>query len=560
MRRIINPLLCAVISGWLFVNGMQAQTLKNSTAIVDHEVAEKWRADLRYFAQEMPKRHKDLYHLMTREQFESAVKSLDARIPALTREQIIIELDRIVAMVGDGHTRIQGFPFDPKIGFRSYPISLYLYKDGLFVQAAEPKHREIVGARVVKIGDASAEQGLNAVRDLVCRDGDNDMSIKAFAPVLLVTAEVLRAVGLVSDIENARFTVERDGRQETVILKPTVEHFTSNHGPSVTRPANWIDARDAASAPTPLWLKDPQNYFWFEYLPDTRSVYVQYNTVANKDSETVADFAKRLFSFVDAHPVDRFILDVRLNGGGNNYLNRPLLLGIIKSKIDQRGKLFTIIGRETFSAAQSFVDELEKYTNTIFVGEPTGESVNQFGDPAHIDLPNSGITVRASTLWWQFMDPRDTRKWTAPQIAADLTSVDYRDNVDPAMNAILRFVPKKDLSEQLRDALAAKDAVLVVSRYRAFKSDPENEYVSTERILNNLGYELLGKKRFDEAIEILKLNVESYPKSSNAYDSLGEAYMMSGNKELAIRNYEKALELNPANAGALEALKKLQGK
>jgi hypothetical protein len=62
----------------------------------------------------------------------------------------------------------------------------------------------------------------------------------------------------------------------------------------------------------------------------------------------------------------------------------------------------------------------------------------------------------------------------APQIAAELTSEDYRNNVDPAMNAIFRFVPKKDLVEQLREALAAKDAALVVSRYRAFKSDPEN--------------------------------------------------------------------------------------
>jgi tetratricopeptide (TPR) repeat protein len=77
-------------------------------------------------------------------------------------------------------------------------------------------------------------------------------------------------------------------------------------------------------------------------------------------------------------------------------------------------------------------------------------------------------------------------------------------------------------------------------------------------VINRLGYELLSNKRLDEAIEVLKLNVESYPKSSNAYDSLAEAYMMSGNKALAIKNYEKSLELNPTNAGALEALKTLR--
>jgi hypothetical protein len=186
---------------------------------------------------------------------------------------------------------------------------------------------------------------------------------------------------------------------------------------------------------------------------------------------------------------------VRLNGGGNNFLNRSLLRGIIRTtKIDQPGKLFVIIGRQTFSAAQDFVGELENYTNAIFVGEPTGESPNQFGDPAPIVLPNSGITVRASTLWWQFADPRDARKWTGPQIAAELTSADYRNNIDPALNAILKYVPKKKLVEQLREAFAANNTTRAIAAYRAFKSDPENVYVETEAAMNRLGYELLGRK------------------------------------------------------------------
>ena len=67
-----------------------------------------------------------------------------------------------------------------------------------------------------------------------------------------------------------------------------------------------------------------------------------------------------------------------------------------------------------------------------------------------------------------------------------------------------------------------------------------------------------GKLR--EAIAIFKLNVEFYPKSFNVYDSLGEAYATSGEKELAIANYKKSLELNPRNAGGATALKKLEGK
>lgn len=544
--------LCAQFPAYCVAQGAKAEKTIDATA------ARKWREDLRYFARELPERHRDLFHAMTREQFAAAVKNLNERIPNLSQEQIVVELQRIVAMIRDGHTRIQDFPFGPKVGFRSYPIYLYQYKDGLFIQAADPAYQDAVGARVVKIGKNSTQEAIDAVTPLVCRDGDNEMSIKAIAPLFLVTPEILHALHIVDDPENAPFVVERDGKQQTIYLKPSTDRLIANHGPTFGKAPNWIDAR-STTAPTPLWLKDPQNFFWFEYLSDSRTVYVQYNVVSDKPTETVADFSKRLFDFVAKNPVDRLVIDVRLNGGGNNFLNRSLLRGIIQTtKIDQPGKLFVIIGRQTFSAAQDFVDELEKFTNVIFVGEPTGETPNQFGDPASVVLPNSGITVRASTLWWQFADPRDTRRWTGPKIAAELTSSDYRNNIDPALDAALKYVPKKDLADQLKEALDANNTALAIDRYRAFKSDPVNTYVDTEALLNRLGYELMEKKKLDQAIEVFKLNVESYPLSANVYDSLGEAYMVKGEKDLAIKNYEKSLALNPANAGAVDALKKLR--
>ncbi len=78
-------------------------------------------------------------------------------------------------------------------------------------------------------------------------------------------------------------------------------------------------------------------------------------------------------------------------------------------------------------------------------------------------------------------------------------------------------------------------------------------------MLDRLGYDLLKSKKVQEAIEIFKLNVEMFPNSSNVYDSLGEAYMVNGDKELAIKNYEKSLELNPKNTNAVDMLKKLRG-
>jgi tetratricopeptide (TPR) repeat protein len=88
------------------------------------------------------------------------------------------------------------------------------------------------------------------------------------------------------------------------------------------------------------------------------------------------------------------------------------------------------------------------------------------------------------------------------------------------------------------------------------KEKPLNAAVQEGR-LNDLGYTLLREKRIAEAIAVFKVNTELYPQSANVYDSLGEAYLANGDKELAAANYKKSLELDPKNQNAASALKKL---
>ena len=524
---------------------------------------EQWREDLRYFATNMQKTHRNLFHSMSREQFESAVKRLDERIPTMADHEIIVELMRIVAMIGDGHTGVR-----VNQSFKSvYPLRLYLFKDGLFVQSAAPEYREAVGGRVLKIGNSEAEQALRAVGELVWRD--NEMGVKANAPRLLVIPEVLHALRIADDLQKVQLLVEKDGRQTTLELKPApqLQHMFQQ------LPPDWISAH-SAKTPTPLWMRDPGNTFWFEHLTGPQAAcaqgcekgiaYVQFNAVQDRPSagdkpgETVEAFFNKVFEYVEANKIDKFVLDMRLNGGGNNYLNLPITIGLIKSRVNKRGNLFVIIGRETFSAAQNTVNELEKYTNAIFVGEPTAANPNHFGDARNVVLPNSKVSIRASTLWWQDMDPRDTRKWTAPQIAAELTFADYKANIDPAMNAILKFVPGTGLVEQLTSALKSGGYAAASKAYRSFREDPAHAYLETESDVNRLGYELLRDERTDDAIDVFRLNVEMYPRSANTYDSLAEAYLRKGNKEEAIKYYSKALEVDPNFASSIEALRQLK--
>jgi CubicO group peptidase (beta-lactamase class C family) len=96
--------------------------------------------------------------------------------------------------------------------------------------------------------------------------------------------------------------------------------------------------------------------------------------------------------------------------------------------------------------------------------------------------------------------------------------------------------------------------------YDRFKKGIPGYDKPNEGTLNGLGYMMLRAKKTDEAIKIFQRNVEDYPNAWNPYDSLAEAYMVAGQKELAIKNYEKSLQLNPQNTNGAEMLKKLKGQ
>jgi tetratricopeptide (TPR) repeat protein len=542
-RRTFTPLLlllCLLLSPV----PAPAQDAGLASAAAGKSEAEKWREDLLFMAAEMEARHKNLFHTLSREQFEGAVRKLHERIPALARHQIIVELARLAASVGDGHTNLAPTR-DPKIGFRSFPVKLYLFKDGLFVRAAERGHAELLGARVVNVGGATPDEALRRVRDMIGHD--NEMGVRFSAPFLLTMPEVLHALGLAEGTEGGSFTFVKDGRERTLTLKPSgpTDMMPPDTDLSWLPKEGWVDLRDAAAAPTPLWLRDPRDKFWFEYLPEAKVVYVQLNEVGNKEKESLANFSERLFSFVEANPVEKLVLDLRLNRGGNGELLRPLEIGLIKSKLNQPGKLFAVIGRGTWSASQFLLNRMEKYTNVRFVGEPSGSKGNVYGDSRRITLPHSGLTVRASVYYWQDWAPWDTRLWTAPHVTAELSSEDYRTNSDPALKAVIGYVPRKTLEQVLNEALAEGGHELALKRFREFRADPANRYADTEEALLRAGQRLLDEKKPEQALALFRLDAEENPHSFRAYYAAGYAYHLGGDKAQAVRHLEKALAMNP---------------
>ena len=399
-----------------------------------------WREDLVVYREQMPLRHGNLFHTLSRAQFDASIDNLERALPQLTASQLKVELLRLVAMINDGHTRVR----PETLGNHMLPVRLRFFADGLYIEAAAGEFASLVGGRVSRIGSLSEDEAYNRVRPLVAVDGDNEYRRRLLAADLLITPEVLAGIGASADAGTATLTIEHnsdehDGHEQVVRLPATSFRIWSNHGWPVD-PPGWVDARRSATAPAPLWLRNTHQNYWHEFLPDGQTLYVQYNNVEDQPGgETIGHYFPRVFLEAEKRHVSRVVIDLRLNGGGNNELNRPIWHALLRSpQFNQKGRLWVLIGPQTFSAAMNFVDELELNTNVLFAGEPTGETPNMWGDPVGITLPNSGIVVQASTLWWQFADPRDHRSFRAPDLLVPLTFADYRRNIDPVLDAVLK--------------------------------------------------------------------------------------------------------------------------
>ncbi len=121
----------------------------------------------------------------------------------------------------------------------------------------------------------------------------------------------------------------------------------------------------------------------------------------------------------------------------------------------------------------------------------------------------------------------------------------------------LFFLQQKNLASEIMKSEGCDSIDGTLARIRKLRESGSDIYFD-EFEINGIGYHLLGSERFPEAIKVFELNVELFPRSSNVYDSLGEAYMKGGDKSRAVENYKKSLEINPDNSNAEEMLKKLE--
>jgi tetratricopeptide (TPR) repeat protein len=395
---------------------------------------EGWRYDLQLLAREMKRKGYAFVRPISKEEFDLAVKKLYDAIPKLSDMEVTIEMMKLLRRTGDGHTGLLGSQQRAE-WLKTLPMRFYLFEEGLFIIAADPRYKDLLGAQALRFGEKTIEQVVSSLDPLIYRD--NEMWVKTKAPYLMRHLPLLHGLGLIPDSEKVTLQL-REMNGQTRSVEIAADQSQPNIWNTLPNPPSWINLPQTLAGPVPLYLRNMAASYWFEHMPERKLVYFQFNRVRNDQQESLAQFCASLFKFISEHEVEKLVIDLRWNNGGNTGLLPPLIHGLIRSeKINQRGRLFIIIGRRTFSAAQNAATFLERHTNALFVGEPTGSSPNFIGEELIFTLPHSLLQANVSDFYWQSSWPTDYRTWIAPQIYRPPTFAAYRANRDPALEAIL---------------------------------------------------------------------------------------------------------------------------
>ena len=521
--------------------------------------AADWQADLRFLQQTVHKDYPFLFKKTTAEAFDAAVDKLYAEIPELQEHEITAGFSRIVASFQYGHTAIS-FRNSPVKSHR-LPANLYWFSDGVYIEGIHKDYEQALGAKVLKVEGMPVEEALRAIRPAV--PAENDQFFKAYGLYYLGIPEMLHAQGVAKELKNTvTLTLEKDGKVfEQIITAVDAKGYDAPTEYGFTKPENgWLATRDQST--TPYYLKHLDKIYYFEYLPEHKTVYVRHSQIQDDPSEAIPAFYERVFDFIEKNDVERLVLDVRLNGGGNNYKNKPIVTGIIRTeKANQVGKLFVIIGRRTFSACQNLVNELDNYTNAVFVGEPTAENINFYGDTNPVDLPNSKATAYLSFAWWQDKPQWENGDWLAPHLAVDMSFDDYRSNRDPVLDATLNFSSDDFILDPMgyfTELFTTDQMEKIPAEAQRMLKDPAYRFFDFEEEFNNAGYQLMNSGQVESAVYVFQLNTQLFPESANTWDSLAEACWLNGQPDKAIEYYTKAIEMDPDGSTGENARKMLK--
>jgi hypothetical protein len=359
----------------------------------------------------------------------------------------VIGLRRLLTWFREGHTTIVPFEFlgavPPPLatgvwGYR-FPLKAVPFYDGLWVTEATDEATSLLGAKLRSIGGRVIEQIM--ADHLRSWPSENPAWAHNWAVQIAGSMGALQGLGVAPGSFTSALGFDGvlpDGRAVSASLTPQTD---GDRNRTSVGHVTALAAKLKAEAGVGNFVKA---------LPDGHALYVSIDDMADVEGLSFAQFTDTILAGAKSEQVRRILIDLRRNGGGDNYLAEPLRHELARSRFNRPGGICVLIGPATFSAAQNFANRLERECFATYVGEPTGSAPNLVGDPAFFVGEATGVTAMVARLRWFDGGPDDKRRWIFPDVFVPTLFADWVGGRDPALDAALTVAPVAE------DAFAAR--------------------------------------------------------------------------------------------------------
>lgn len=383
----------------------------------------EWVEDLDMLSTELPKRHENLFFHKGRDEFYREIEILKRDIDYYDDYEVRAEISKIVASIKDAHTFIT-LPVRVLC-----PLQFYWFKDGVYVINTLKEQQDLIYSKVLAINHIPIEEIIETLSKAISYE--NESYLKSQLPKYLPAVELLYGLEIIDEIDYIHITFrDRCKNIRTLAIKAL--------------PINEVNEKlklninnVTESISLPLYRQNPYKYYWFKYLEDFKTIYFKYSNCRNMENKSLYEFGKELISFISKNHVEKLIIDLRNNFGGNSTLLEPFIEELKEcEKLNEKGKLFVIVGRETFSSALLNAFSLKRETNAIFIGEPTGGKPNCYGEVERFKLKNSGLQIAYSTKYYRVIEDDEVLSFI-PDIDVEADIEDYINEEDPCLEYIL---------------------------------------------------------------------------------------------------------------------------
>jgi hypothetical protein len=397
---------------------------------------QNWKTDIEFLKTELPKRHYNMFFSISKEQYESGLDQLSAQLSDLNDIEIYLKLLQLIAQIEDSHTIIYDKESMERFNLKFMPFNFYWFQDGIYILNAPKSYKELLGKKIKKVNGIKINQLIDSISTL-----------------RVINNEALKkniVFGLSSYQVFEFFNYSNDGTLLFEVESPIGEISTHEIDVSKILIDKQVQLKRDSIPFTFSW-REQNIFFKDKYLQNKKTYFIQYNNCWSREKEkehelygnaeelpSFKEFEDKVINTIENNPIEKLIFDLRFNSGGSATQGTRLIEKISQLKeINKKGKLFVVIGRDTFSSAIINSMDFKRLTQAIFVGEQTSGSPNHYGEVKNFILPNSKLIVQYSTKYIETSEKEINT--ITPDIEVELSFNDYLKGIDPVYDTILNF-------------------------------------------------------------------------------------------------------------------------